>query len=113
MSEWYIKGVLRTIILKRKSLFIHSFILLIFCQYTDIFFLRLIMKSSSILLNIAALCGAANAFWGQMTAEPKHEDEGGTYQWVHLTDYNTGSKYSTQLPGGFDGCAAPFACFPV
>ncbi|PTB39917.1 uncharacterized protein TrAFT101_005045 [Trichoderma asperellum] len=71
------------------------------------------MRPSYLFHNIAAFSGAANAFWGQMAAEPKHEDEGGVYQWVHLTDYNTGSRYSTQLPGGFDGCASPFACYPV
>lgn len=63
------------------------------------------MKSSHILLNIAALCGAANAFWGQMAADAKQQDEGGIYQWIHLTDYNTNSRYTGQLTGGFDACA--------
>ncbi|KAL6892314.1 hypothetical protein GGI43DRAFT_430081 [Trichoderma evansii] len=70
------------------------------------------MKSSYVLLNIAAFCGAANGFWGQLSAKPKQEDEGGIYQWLYLTDYNTGSQYAAQLTGGFGACA-PKQCSAV
>lgn len=59
-----------------------------------------------ILLSVAALCGSATAFWGQLAAGAIQESEGGEYQFIDLTDYNTGSKYETELHDGFSGCVS-------
>lgn len=67
MSEQYIKGVLRMIVTRVKSIVIHQSHIPslhgISLLETDSLRTEAI-KSSSLLLNIAALCGAVNAFWG-------------------------------------------------
>ncbi|KAJ5663983.1 hypothetical protein N7507_004714 [Penicillium longicatenatum] len=57
-------------------------------------------------LTAAALVGQASAFYGQMAASAYEANEGGTFQIIYLTDYNTGSTYSGTLRGGFNGCAS-------
>lgn len=57
-------------------------------------------------LSAVALFGHASAFYGQMSASDYLINEGGAYQNVYLTDYNTGSTYSGYLRGGFNGCTS-------
>lgn len=57
-------------------------------------------------LSIAAFCGSATAFWGQLSASQIFESEGGEYQFIDLLDYNTGSKYEVELHDGFSGCVS-------
>ncbi|KAJ5634843.1 hypothetical protein N7528_002685 [Penicillium herquei] len=59
-----------------------------------------------ILLTAAALAGHAHAFYGQMAASAYEENEGGIFQVIYLTDYNTGSTYSGTLYGGFNDCTS-------
>ncbi|KAL7901046.1 hypothetical protein HDV63DRAFT_364866 [Trichoderma sp. SZMC 28014] len=59
-----------------------------------------------ILLSVAALCGSATAFWGQLAAGAIQGSEGGDYQYIYLTDYDTGSQYETLLHDGFSGCVS-------
>jgi hypothetical protein len=59
-----------------------------------------------VLLSLVAFCGSATAFWGQLAAGDIMQSEGGEYQFIYLTDYNTGSKYETELHDGFSGCVS-------
>ncbi|PNP48043.1 hypothetical protein TGAM01_v200423 [Trichoderma gamsii] len=62
------------------------------------------MKVATLFGAVAALAGPAAAFWGQMAAgNLEVTGEGPASQTITLTDYNTGSKYSGQLVGGFSG----------
>ena len=63
------------------------------------------MKSTLFLTAAAALAGHATAFYGQMAASAYETNEGGTFQVIYLTDYNSGSTYSGTLYGGFNACA--------
>jgi hypothetical protein len=56
------------------------------------------------LLTAVALFGHASAFYGQMASSDYGQNEGGTYQIIYLTDYDTGSTYSGTLRGGFNYC---------
>ncbi|KAL6908792.1 hypothetical protein GGI43DRAFT_429610 [Trichoderma evansii] len=59
------------------------------------------------LLSIAAFCGPATAFWGQLSIGQVWESEGGEYQNIDLLDYSTGSTYEVQdLHDGFSGCVS-------
>jgi hypothetical protein len=51
-----------------------------------------------------ALANQASAFYGQMAASDYSANEGGPFQIIYLTDYNTGSTYSGTLRGGFNSC---------
>jgi len=65
------------------------------------------MKFSLLLSATAlALANQASAFYGQMAASDYSANEGGVYQIIYLTDYNTGSTYSGTLYGGFNACAS-------
>ncbi|KAJ5997287.1 hypothetical protein N7522_008947 [Penicillium canescens] len=65
------------------------------------------MKFSLMLSATAlALANRASAFYGQMAASDYSANEGGTFQIIYLTDYNTGSTYSGTLRGGFNGCTS-------
>lgn len=62
----------------------------------------------SLMLSATALTLAnqASAFWGQMAASAYEANEGGPFQIIYLTDYNTGSTYSGTLRGGFNSCTS-------
>ncbi|KAJ6081536.1 hypothetical protein N7499_006410 [Penicillium canescens] len=63
------------------------------------------MKFSLMLSATAlALANRASAFYGQMAASDYSANEGGTFQIIYLTDYN--STYSGTLRGGFNGCTS-------
>ncbi|KAJ5748779.1 uncharacterized protein N7511_010475 [Penicillium nucicola] len=65
------------------------------------------MKFSLMLSATAlALANQASAFYGQMAASAYEANEGGTFQIIYLTDYNTGSTYSGTLYGGFNSCTS-------
>ncbi|KAJ5286780.1 hypothetical protein N7478_002466 [Penicillium angulare] len=64
------------------------------------------MKFTAVLATVAALAGSANAFYGQMAASAYELNEGGNYQIIYLTDYNTGSTYQGTLWGGFNACTS-------
>lgn len=57
-------------------------------------------------MSAAALVGHASAFYGQLAASGYEANEGGTFQIIYLTDYNTGSTYSGTLHGGFNSCTS-------
>lgn len=59
-----------------------------------------------LVLSTLALAGHASAFYGQMAASAYEQNEGGTFQIIYLTDYNTGSTYSGTLRGGFNACTS-------
>ncbi|KAJ5666873.1 hypothetical protein N7462_011282 [Penicillium macrosclerotiorum] len=58
------------------------------------------------ILSAAALIGHASAFYGQMAASAYEANEGGVFQIIYLTDYNSGSTYSGTLYGGFNSCTS-------
>ncbi|CEJ54178.1 hypothetical protein PMG11_00499 [Penicillium brasilianum] len=57
-----------------------------------------------IVLSAVSLAGYASAFYGQMAASTYNVYEGKTFQFITLTDYNTGSVYQGELWGGFNAC---------
>ncbi|KAJ5364018.1 uncharacterized protein N7496_009731 [Penicillium cataractarum] len=57
-----------------------------------------------IVLSAISLAGYASAFYGQMAASTYNIYEGKPFQFITLTDYNTGSVYQGELWGGFNGC---------
>ncbi|KAL7927158.1 hypothetical protein ACQKWADRAFT_99681 [Trichoderma austrokoningii] len=61
------------------------------------------MKVATLFGVVAALAGPATAFRGQLAAGSiaTNSPSETTSQTIYLTDYNTGSKYSAQLDGGF------------
>ncbi|EAW13690.1 uncharacterized protein ACLA_044100 [Aspergillus clavatus NRRL 1] len=59
-----------------------------------------------VLLTAAAFVGQAAAFWGQMDTSDWLGNEGGSYKYVYLKDYNTGSTYRAYVHGGWDACAS-------
>ncbi|KAJ6108582.1 hypothetical protein N7523_009905 [Penicillium sp. IBT 18751x] len=59
-----------------------------------------------ILLSAVVLAGHASAFYGQMADSANMINEGGNYQLIYLTDYNTGSTYTGTLYGGFNACTS-------
>lgn len=62
------------------------------------------MKASLLFGAAAAFAGRAAAFYGQMAAGDYIYLDGGSEQYVYLTDYNTGSTYSGWFSPGFNGC---------
>ncbi|KAJ5378149.1 uncharacterized protein N7496_005558 [Penicillium cataractarum] len=62
------------------------------------------MKTTLLLGAITSLASHATAFYGQMAASGYIDINGFPYQYVYLTDYNTGSTYQGLTTPGFNGC---------
>jgi hypothetical protein len=66
------------------------------------------MRSLSLAWVGHALSSRASAFYGQMAATPYTAVPGALI--VELTDYTTGSKYTTKLADRFNGCSGGTQC---